>query len=171
MMEVNKEMAGVFLKHLVSSYDNIGEQKEAKERLNQHLDSMKKNLKPKKTKGFDFDSEWKELENRMEVALEKQSKVIKNSPDEKVGLIKSIEDLDKRLSKYLEYHENRNSRIKEIEDRVTGKALEKIKNKKEIKDQMKIMETSLKALETDQSVDKERHKALKDKIKELKKRL
>ncbi|MFH1510172.1 MAG: hypothetical protein ABIF10_00645 [Candidatus Woesearchaeota archaeon] len=115
---------GKFFKHLCMSYKKRMESTAARQDLKNHLQTVKQLSTNKDTKATEIRSALKELEAKIELALEKQGKVIKHVTEEQVvgnELLKKITNLERQVTGYLKQQQKRHHRIKQLEAKIRKK--------------------------------------------------
>lgn len=133
---VSDEKVQLFFRHLCSAYKKIEDSELARQDIKEHIQGIK-DLSGSHTKASDIHKALKELESKIEVALQKQGKVIKHVYEEESftqDLLSKISGLERQIGKYLEDQKKRAQRIRELEIKVKKvakhKSIRKVKKKK-----------------------------------------
>lgn len=115
--EVDPYKAQRFLRHLCLTHRKREESALANEELRQQIQHLKLSFKAS-AKPKDFQQAVRELESKIDTALEKQGKVVKHVYEGHDPVTKRIVALEKQIGAYLKNIEVRENRIKELEKKI-----------------------------------------------------
>lgn len=113
-----------FFRHLCMASKKQEESQTAKKELREHIQTVKELSTNKDTKASDIRNALKELETKIELAIEKQTKVIKHVTEEQVvgnEVLRKITSLEKQVTGYLKHQQKRHHRIRQLEAKIKKK--------------------------------------------------
>ena len=138
MVEVDTEKVQLLLTHLSRANMNIREKLIAEGRLEEQVKEVKK-----LAKGKEFKDQVKELERRIGQALEAEKKILVRQHATSMvhtQVLKRIEQLDKKLERYLRTGRQRTARIHYLERKIREGAEGKRAQVEVIEEQIRLLE-------------------------------
>jgi chromosome segregation ATPase len=122
------ENAQRFLKHLSLAYKRIQESDALRQDLKEHIQVIRDLSSSKQCRPSDIQSALKELEEKIEEALSRQTKVIQSVSDEQsfnAQLLRRITSVEKHIENYVKTQQRRQERIRELELKIRRRAKRK----------------------------------------------
>jgi len=167
--EADPEKTRILLTNLMRAQKNLSGKREAKIRLKEQVEKLKKSTKAQATK-----TEIKELEKRLAEVLEKEEDILRHQQTREISgrrIKDRIHELEGKLSKYIEIKRDRDKRIAEIEDKIHKKFSVEKRQVEIIEGQLVHLEKLFGRISRDKKYTKEEISKVREKIGSLKKRL
>lgn len=163
------EKTRILLSHLMRAVNKVGKRKEAKRKLEEQVQKLKKSTKAKSTR-----KEIRELEKRLADVLEKEEEILRHQKTREISgrrLRDRIHELEAKLSKYIESKRQREKRIAGLEEKIRKKFSAEKRQVDILEEQLVHLERLFDKISGDRKYTKTQINSVRKKIDSLRKRL
>lgn len=167
--EADPEKTRILLSHLMRARRIVEGKREAKNRLDEQIQKLKKSTRAKTAR-----KEIKELEKRLADVLEKEEEIIRHQKTREISsrnIRGRIHELEGKLSKYIELKRKRDKRVVELESKIKKKFSVEKRQVDILEEQLVHLEMLFGKISSDKKYTKSQISSVKKKIDSLKKRL
>ncbi len=167
--EVDPEKTRILLSHLMRAMRSVEGKREAKKKLDEQIEKLKKSTRAKTAR-----KEIKELEKRLAEVLEKEEEIIRHQKTREISSMnirERIHELEGKLSRYIELKRKRDKRVVELESKIKKKFSVEKRQVDILEEQLVHLEGLFGKISSDKKYTKSQISNVKKKIGSLKKRL
>ncbi len=167
--KIDYEKARLLLKHISKTQKKLKEKDIAQKKLGEQIKEIKKFSKKK-----GFRQQVEELEKRIDEAIEKEQKIIQHQETENSinrRLLDRIQRLELKLGHYMKTKSQRESRLKELEQKIKNKSRARRQDVEAIEKQISLLEKLYRKIRKEGSYTKADLMRVEEKIDTLKSKL
>lgn len=167
--DIDKEKANLVLTHLSKAFKKISEKDFAKERLQQQVNRLKNQSRSK-----GYRKEIAELEKRLAEVLEKEDEILRHHKSREAAtrrVREKINEVEERLTKYIESKRKRDQRVRELEEKIKRRFSVEQRQVDILAEQLGGLEKLYSKISGEKQYSKAQLSKVKKKIESLKKKL